>query len=92
MDVLGPLWPTRQVILTLRESNGFILAMSGVIAATPMTGMGGILGRQGRAGCSGGGACKEASTLPVAGTAPKFPPEADRGDCFFSKPRGTRKI
>lgn len=39
VDVLGPLWLTQKVLPALRDSKGFIVSMSGVIAATPMAGM-----------------------------------------------------
>ena len=39
VDVLGPLWLTQKVLPALKESSGFIVSMSGVIAATPMAGM-----------------------------------------------------
>ncbi len=38
-NALGPLWLAKRVVPALRESRGFIVNVSGVVAATPMPGM-----------------------------------------------------
>lgn len=38
-NALGPLWLARRVIPLLRESHGFLVNISGMVAATPTAGM-----------------------------------------------------
>ncbi len=38
-NVVGPLWLARRVAPALRETRGFLVAISGVVAAMPMPGM-----------------------------------------------------
>ena len=38
-NALGPLWLAGRVLPALRESRGFLVNLSGVVAATPMAGM-----------------------------------------------------
>lgn len=38
-NALGPLWLARRVLPALRESRGFLVNLSGVVAATPVAGM-----------------------------------------------------
>lgn len=38
-NALGPLWLARHVLPTLRQSRGFLVNLSGVVAATPLPGL-----------------------------------------------------
>lgn len=38
-NALGPLWLAKRVVPALRESRGFLVNLSGVVAATPLPGM-----------------------------------------------------
>lgn len=39
INAIGPLWLAQRVLPALRESRGFLAALSGVVAASPMPGM-----------------------------------------------------
>ena len=78
-NAMGPLWLAKRVMPALRESRGFLVNISGMVAATPMPGMAAYSAS--KAAAAAGLVCDVQpphtetglATRPLAGTAPRLP-------------------